>query len=153
MHASMVAGCCRRPRAAQGIIVHGCIRDSEDIGRMPWGVKALATHPLKSSKRDAGLRDVPLTFAGVTVRFHLFLSGRLAQPVTCVPVMMVIQLLQGPVVVAPWLHHAVPAARAGVCSQGRGLHAAWHACMQVKPGDWCYADMDGVLVSPEELKL
>lgn len=38
----------------QGIVVNGCIRDSEDIGRMAIGVKALATHPLKSSKRDPG---------------------------------------------------------------------------------------------------
>ena len=72
-----------------GIIIHGCIRDSADIGAMPLGVKALATHPLKSAKRDAGLRDVPVAFAGVTVQ----------------------------------------------------------------PGDWVYADGDGVLVSPVELKL
>lgn len=58
----------------QGIIVHGCIRDSEDIGRMPLGVKALATHPLKSAKRDPGLRDVPVTIGGVPVsvlEYHL----------------------------------------------------------------------------------
>ena len=48
----------------QGIIVNGCIRDSEDISKMALGVKALATYPLKSSKRDAGLRDVPVSFAG-----------------------------------------------------------------------------------------
>ena len=48
----------------QGIIVNGCIRDSEDIGKMELGVKALATYPLKSSKRDPGLRDVPVSFAG-----------------------------------------------------------------------------------------
>ena len=29
---------------------------------------AIAPHPVKSSKRDPGLRDVPVTFAGVTVR-------------------------------------------------------------------------------------
>lgn len=56
---------------------------------MPLGVKALATFPLKSAKRDKGLRDVPVSFAGVTV----------------------------------------------------------------KPGDWVYADKDGVIVSPEELTL
>ncbi|GLC49200.1 hypothetical protein PLESTB_000193100 [Pleodorina starrii] len=72
-----------------GIIVHGCIRDSADIARMPLGVKALATHPLKSSKRDPGQRDVPVTFGGVTVH----------------------------------------------------------------PGDWVYADGDGILVSKEELTL
>jgi len=73
----------------QGIIINGCIRDSEDIAKMPLGVKALNTHPLKSSKRDIGLRDIPVTFAGCTI----------------------------------------------------------------KPGDWVYADLDGVLVAPHELKL
>ena len=33
---------------------------------MDIGVKTIGTHPLKSSKRDKGLRDVPVTFAGVT---------------------------------------------------------------------------------------
>jgi regulator of ribonuclease activity A len=50
-----------------GVIVNGCIRDSADIGAMPLGVKALATFPLKSSKRDPGLRDVPVLVAGVLV--------------------------------------------------------------------------------------
>jgi regulator of ribonuclease activity A len=47
-----------------GLIINGCIRDSADIGAMPLGVKALATYPLKSSKRDPGLRYVPVSFAG-----------------------------------------------------------------------------------------
>ena len=51
----------------QGIIINGCIRDSEDISKMPLGVKALNTFPLKSSKRDPGLRDIPVNFAGATV--------------------------------------------------------------------------------------
>lgn len=72
-----------------GVIVNGCIRDSDDISRMPLGVKALTTYPLKSSKRDPGLRDVPVQFGGATFN----------------------------------------------------------------PGDWVYADKDGILVSPEELKL
>lgn len=70
-----------------GILINGCIRDSLDISKMDLGVKALATFPLKSSKRDPGLRDVPVSFAGVTVT----------------------------------------------------------------PGDWVYADGDGVLVSKDEL--
>lgn len=52
-------------------------------------MKALAPFPLKSSKRDLGQRDVPVSFAGVTI----------------------------------------------------------------KPGDWVYADGDGVIVSETELKL
>ena len=68
-----------------GVIVNGCIRDSEAVGGMAGlGVKALATHPLKSSKRDAGLRDVPVTFASVTVRpgdwIHADADGVLVAP-------------------------------------------------------------------------
>lgn len=73
----------------QGIIINGCIRDSEDIGKMPLGVKALNTYPLKSSKRDLGLADIPVTFANTTFQ----------------------------------------------------------------PGDWVYADKDGIIVAKEELKL
>ena len=73
----------------QGVIINGCIRDSDDISRMPLGVKALNTCPLKSSKRDPGLHNVPVNFGGV----------------------------------------------------------------HFTPGDWVYADKDGILVSPEELKL
>jgi regulator of ribonuclease activity A len=51
-----------------GVVVYGCIRDSEAIGRLPLGVKALATHPLKSIKRGEGQRDLPVRFAGVTFR-------------------------------------------------------------------------------------
>ena len=57
----------RRECTVQGIIINGCIRDSEDIEKMPLGVKALSTYPLKSSKRDHGLSDVPVTIAGAIV--------------------------------------------------------------------------------------
>ena len=49
-----------------GIIINGMVRDSEDIAKMDIGVKAIGTHPLKSSKRDKGERDVPVSFANVT---------------------------------------------------------------------------------------
>lgn len=51
-----------------GIIINGCVRDSEDVRKHDVGVKAIGTHPLKSAKRDPGVRDVPVTFANVT--FH-----------------------------------------------------------------------------------
>ncbi len=49
-----------------GIVVYGCIRDSAAMETLPVGVRALATHPLKSIKKGAGDRDIPVTFAGVT---------------------------------------------------------------------------------------
>jgi len=51
-----------------GIIIHGCIRDSAELGRMDLGIRALGTMPLRSEKRGEGERDVPVRFAGVTFR-------------------------------------------------------------------------------------
>lgn len=50
-----------------GVLVHGVIRDSEAIGNLALGVKALGTCPLKSDKRGQGLRDVPVEFGGVVI--------------------------------------------------------------------------------------
>jgi len=50
----------------QGIVVYGCIRDVDEIAAMELGVQALATHPLKSVKRDQGLLNEAVTFGGVT---------------------------------------------------------------------------------------
>ena len=49
-----------------GLVVYGCIRDSEAIASVAIGVKALGTHPRKSAKKGAGDRDIPVTFSGVT---------------------------------------------------------------------------------------
>ena len=51
-----------------GVIVHGCIRDSAELGRLDLGIRALGTMPLRSDKRGEGERDVPVRFAGVTFR-------------------------------------------------------------------------------------
>ncbi len=50
-----------------GVVVHGCIRDSAVLARLNLGVKALATHPLKSLKRNEGQRDVAVRFLGMTL--------------------------------------------------------------------------------------
>jgi len=50
----------------KGIVINGCLRDSESIGDLPIGVKALAVHPRKSLKKNYGWSEVPVTFAGVT---------------------------------------------------------------------------------------
>jgi len=49
-----------------GIVMYGCIRDSEDIGEMEVGLKALGTHPLKSIKANFGQRDITVSFCGAT---------------------------------------------------------------------------------------
>ncbi len=55
-----------RKNAWAGILLYGCIRDAAAIAKLPIGLKALATHPLKSTKKGAGDRDIPVTFAGIT---------------------------------------------------------------------------------------
>jgi regulator of ribonuclease activity A len=51
-----------------GILIYGCIRDSAAIARMPLGVKALGTCPMKTDKRGEGQRDLTLRFADATFR-------------------------------------------------------------------------------------
>ncbi len=41
-----------------GIIVYGCIRDSDALANMPIGVKALGTHPMNTDNRGEGQRDI-----------------------------------------------------------------------------------------------
>ena len=48
-----------------GILINGYIRDSADIERMPIGIRALGTFPLKSNKQGMGSRGVEVAFAGV----------------------------------------------------------------------------------------
>ena len=50
----------------EGIIIYGCIRDSVAVGELDFGVKALATIPRKTIKRQQGIRDIPVHFAEVT---------------------------------------------------------------------------------------
>lgn len=49
----------------EGVIVYGCIRDSAVIADIDIGVRALNTHPLKSVKKGAGDRNIPVSFGGV----------------------------------------------------------------------------------------
>jgi regulator of ribonuclease activity A len=49
-----------------GLIIHGCIRDVEEIAKMDLGVQALNAIPVKSVRKGAGQFDVPLVFGGVT---------------------------------------------------------------------------------------
>jgi regulator of ribonuclease activity A len=50
-----------------GVVIYGCVRDSEELAAANVGVMALAVHPRKSEKRGRGTRDIPIHFAGVSV--------------------------------------------------------------------------------------
>ncbi|MDB5988350.1 MAG: RraA family protein [Nevskia sp.] len=52
-----------------GIVVYGCIRDSEEIAAQHIGVKAIGTHPRKSEKGlHSAQADKTVTFAGVSFK-------------------------------------------------------------------------------------
>lgn len=48
-----------------GLLINGCVRDVDALGRLALGVQALGTHPRKTDKRGLGDIDVPVRFAGL----------------------------------------------------------------------------------------
>ena len=48
-----------------GVLVFGCVRDSEALSQLDFGIKALNTHPLKTEKRNEGQENIAVRFAGV----------------------------------------------------------------------------------------
>ena len=57
----------------QGIIVYGCIRDSDQINKLPIGIRALHTHPLKSHKKGTGELVSTCMFAGIHFKTDYYL--------------------------------------------------------------------------------
>ncbi len=51
-----------------GVVIHGAVRDAEELSRCQIGIRALAAMPLATEKRHAGLVDVPVQIQGVWVR-------------------------------------------------------------------------------------
>ncbi|RYF03513.1 MAG: RraA family protein [Oxalobacteraceae bacterium] len=51
-----------------GVVVNGCVRDSEELDACDVGFRALALHPQRSVRKGAGERDLAVTIAGVPVR-------------------------------------------------------------------------------------
>lgn len=52
-------------RGLPGVIINGCVRDTEELAELDVGILALAPHPRRSTKTGRGARDVPVSFAGV----------------------------------------------------------------------------------------
>ena len=50
-----------------GIVVDGCVRDTDEINACDVGVRALATHPQRSGRKGAGERNVRVAICGVPV--------------------------------------------------------------------------------------
>jgi len=50
----------------EGVVINGCIRDSAAVAKVNLGVKAMATVPRKTDKRNQGVLNIPVHFADVT---------------------------------------------------------------------------------------
>jgi regulator of ribonuclease activity A len=51
-----------------GLLVNGCVRDAAELEGIDIGIKAVGTHPRRSTQSGRGSRDVPVSFAGVVFR-------------------------------------------------------------------------------------
>lgn len=50
-----------------GIVVDGCVRDVAELAQTQVGIRALASMPLPTEKRQEGQSGVPVTIQGVTI--------------------------------------------------------------------------------------
>jgi regulator of ribonuclease activity A len=50
-----------------GVVIHGAVRDMEEMARCQIGIRALGLLPMATDKRHAGLKDVPVQIQGVWV--------------------------------------------------------------------------------------
>jgi len=50
-----------------GIIVNGCVRDTDEINTCSVGVRALGAHPQRSARKGEGERNLRVDIAGVPV--------------------------------------------------------------------------------------
>lgn len=51
-----------------GVVIDGCVRDVAELGSCVTGIRALASIPLPTEKRNEGQRDVAVQIQGVWVR-------------------------------------------------------------------------------------
>ncbi|TCN22227.1 ribonuclease E activity regulator RraA [Mesobacillus foraminis] len=64
-------------RKLAGIIINGCVRDSEDLGQLDIGILAIGTNPLRSKKDGKGERQIPVFFGNIdwTPESHVYADG------------------------------------------------------------------------------
>jgi regulator of ribonuclease activity A len=51
-----------------GVVIDGCVRDVAELAQCQTGIRALASMPLPTERRQAGLTGVPVQIQGVWVR-------------------------------------------------------------------------------------
>lgn len=50
-----------------GVVIDGCVRDAAELARCRTGIRALATMPLPTERRQEGRRDIPVQLQGVRI--------------------------------------------------------------------------------------
>lgn len=50
-----------------GIVIDGCVRDVAELGALAVGIRALASMPLPTEKRNEGQKDIALQIQGVRI--------------------------------------------------------------------------------------
>ena len=51
-----------------GVVIDGCVRDVAELGALAVGIRALASMPLPTEKRNEGQKDVAVQIQGIWVR-------------------------------------------------------------------------------------
>lgn len=55
-----------------GVIIYGCVRDVDDMMKMPIGVQALGSTPRKSNRQGVGETDIEISFGGIVINSGMF---------------------------------------------------------------------------------
>jgi regulator of ribonuclease activity A len=58
-----------------GVVINGAVRDVETLAKLPVAVRALGVIPLRPARAGLGVRDLPVSFAGVTFTPGQWLYG------------------------------------------------------------------------------
>jgi regulator of ribonuclease activity A len=48
-----------------GVVIHGAVRDVDELNSLEIGIKALGAIPLKTDKRGEGQREIEVSFGGI----------------------------------------------------------------------------------------
>ena len=51
-----------------GVVIDGCVRDVAELAPLDLGIRALASMPMPTEKRNQGLRDLTVQIQGVQVK-------------------------------------------------------------------------------------
>ncbi len=57
----------------EGLVIYGCVRNTERLRSLPIAIFALHSHPLRSASKGQGDRDILITFANIQFKKNHYL--------------------------------------------------------------------------------